>query len=210
MSAGRVDLSLPEPEISIARLQEADRDLGARFCRSCGCTDLHACEGSCWWVDEDLCSSCRDVDPGLDPGLELPEYPPPPFIDGHVDLDQLEGWHLERRRRAAELDAAMVEATARDAPAEMFAIATRMAQFESRHIHDVHLIGGWLAGRSAYVLGGARLHRSLDVVGYAAGIAAGLAASARRLDMLGLTGDAAHLRAISWPESAVDAGVGAS
>jgi hypothetical protein len=29
-----------------------------RACRSCGCTDLEACEGGCWWVESDLCSAC--------------------------------------------------------------------------------------------------------------------------------------------------------
>lgn len=29
-----------------------------RECRVCGCTDRHACEGGCWWVEEDLCSAC--------------------------------------------------------------------------------------------------------------------------------------------------------
>lgn len=27
-------------------------------CRVCGCTDDHACEGGCSWVEEDLCSAC--------------------------------------------------------------------------------------------------------------------------------------------------------
>lgn len=27
-------------------------------CRICGCTDDHACEGGCWWVEADLCSTC--------------------------------------------------------------------------------------------------------------------------------------------------------
>lgn len=27
-------------------------------CRVCGCTDDHACEGGCWWVEADLCSTC--------------------------------------------------------------------------------------------------------------------------------------------------------
>ena len=27
-------------------------------CRVCGCTDTRACEGGCWWVDVDLCSTC--------------------------------------------------------------------------------------------------------------------------------------------------------
>jgi hypothetical protein len=27
-------------------------------CRSCGCTDAAACEGSCTWIEPNLCSSC--------------------------------------------------------------------------------------------------------------------------------------------------------
>lgn len=29
-----------------------------RTCRICGCTDDHACNPPCWWVDDDACSSC--------------------------------------------------------------------------------------------------------------------------------------------------------
>lgn len=32
--------------------------LGTRQCRVCGCTDDCACPGGCWWVEDDLCSSC--------------------------------------------------------------------------------------------------------------------------------------------------------
>lgn len=35
-------------------------DLGdedPRACRICGCTEAHACEGGCWWVEMDLCSN---------------------------------------------------------------------------------------------------------------------------------------------------------
>lgn len=32
--------------------------LGIRTCRVCGCTDQSACEGSCCWLAEDLCSCC--------------------------------------------------------------------------------------------------------------------------------------------------------
>lgn len=28
-------------------------------CRLCGCDDLHACPGGCWWVGPDLCSACE-------------------------------------------------------------------------------------------------------------------------------------------------------
>ncbi len=30
----------------------------AGICRTCGCTDTHACAGGCWWVEADLCSAC--------------------------------------------------------------------------------------------------------------------------------------------------------
>lgn len=32
-----------------------------RRCRVCGCTDEWACEGGCYWVEEDLCSTCAPV-----------------------------------------------------------------------------------------------------------------------------------------------------
>jgi hypothetical protein len=32
------------------------------ICRRCGCTDNSACEGGCWWVEEDLCSACDTND----------------------------------------------------------------------------------------------------------------------------------------------------
>jgi hypothetical protein len=32
--------------------------LGIRSCRECGCTDDHACEGGCAWLEDDLCSQC--------------------------------------------------------------------------------------------------------------------------------------------------------
>lgn len=55
----------------------ADDETGARFaaidddvdrlalldvphCRVCRCTDEVACMTVCWWVEEDLCSSCAD------------------------------------------------------------------------------------------------------------------------------------------------------
>jgi len=30
-----------------------------RACRVCGCTDMRACEGGCYWVERDLCSRCE-------------------------------------------------------------------------------------------------------------------------------------------------------
>lgn len=29
-----------------------------RTCRGCGCTDDRACEGGCYWVSDEVCSSC--------------------------------------------------------------------------------------------------------------------------------------------------------
>ena len=29
-----------------------------RICRVCGCGTYNACQGGCWWVEYDLCSSC--------------------------------------------------------------------------------------------------------------------------------------------------------
>lgn len=31
-----------------------------RKCRVCGCTWLNGCANGCYWVDEDLCSNCRN------------------------------------------------------------------------------------------------------------------------------------------------------
>lgn len=32
--------------------------MSVRRCRHCGCTELRACAGGCWWVGQDECSSC--------------------------------------------------------------------------------------------------------------------------------------------------------
>ncbi|HHA2858090.1 hypothetical protein B9Y88_02810 [Stenotrophomonas maltophilia] len=39
-------------------------EAAVRACRVCGCTDFQACEGGCWWVAADLCSSCSDAPSG--------------------------------------------------------------------------------------------------------------------------------------------------
>ncbi|MEN6583031.1 MAG: hypothetical protein ABFD54_11325 [Armatimonadota bacterium] len=31
-------------------------------CRECGCTDDHACDGGCSWVEPNLCSACAEVE----------------------------------------------------------------------------------------------------------------------------------------------------
>lgn len=35
-------------------------DSEVRLCRECRCTDDVACMTGCWWVEDDLCSSCAD------------------------------------------------------------------------------------------------------------------------------------------------------
>lgn len=35
-----------------------DADGSGQRCRACGCTDEDGCPEGCWWVEEDLCSSC--------------------------------------------------------------------------------------------------------------------------------------------------------
>lgn len=31
---------------------------GNQKCRVCGCDFFHACPSGCWWIEDDLCSSC--------------------------------------------------------------------------------------------------------------------------------------------------------
>lgn len=31
-------------------------------CKHCGCTETQACEGGCWWVAPEVCSSCEALD----------------------------------------------------------------------------------------------------------------------------------------------------
>jgi PRTRC genetic system protein A len=38
-------------------------------CRVCGCSERHACEGGCFWVEEDLCSNCAEREGESDASL---------------------------------------------------------------------------------------------------------------------------------------------
>jgi protein gp37 len=58
---------------------------GARACRVCGCTENNACDEGCWWVEEDLCSSCI--------GKKTPEGDRP-----------VKYWMVGKRRAGRELD----------------------------------------------------------------------------------------------------------
>lgn len=63
------DGSLPDgwvekkfPERSFFVCKECNEGEHTPYCRVCGCTQNDACwdeeEGSCYWVEEDLCSAC--------------------------------------------------------------------------------------------------------------------------------------------------------
>ena len=39
-------------------LELIKESLKARICRVCGCTDDSACDGGCYWIEEDLCNQC--------------------------------------------------------------------------------------------------------------------------------------------------------
>lgn len=41
-------------------IEQMDPDFFNRKCRVCGCDWNHPCPGGCWWVEEDLCSSCAE------------------------------------------------------------------------------------------------------------------------------------------------------
>lgn len=47
-----------QKQFKLNRLKDNTKDTKVRICRKCGCTEYRACEGSCYWVEEDLCSSC--------------------------------------------------------------------------------------------------------------------------------------------------------
>ena len=52
--------------------------LSVRTCRYCGCTDDHACEGGCWWIAAEVCSSCagRHVDAIITAPAHVTSEPP--------------------------------------------------------------------------------------------------------------------------------------
>lgn len=46
-----------DSEMNLAHMT-ADKD--EQTCRVCGCTWDNACEGGCYWVEDDLCSKCAN------------------------------------------------------------------------------------------------------------------------------------------------------
>lgn len=50
--------------------------IDVRACRGCGCTQHSACDGGCWRVEPDLCSSCSCRAPSEDRQSEPAEVVP--------------------------------------------------------------------------------------------------------------------------------------
>lgn len=44
--------------IWLEKIGNSYEGITARRCRKCGCTHSHGCEGGCYWVEDDLCSTC--------------------------------------------------------------------------------------------------------------------------------------------------------
>lgn len=72
---GRAERVVPAGDIAFLLDREEWRSVTPRerpdlfeleVCRGCGCTDLAACPGGCWWVAAGLCSRCWPVYGGTD------------------------------------------------------------------------------------------------------------------------------------------------
>ena len=50
-------------DLKLERLAELTEDVKVRVCRKCGCKDYRACDGGCYWVEDDLCSKCVEITP---------------------------------------------------------------------------------------------------------------------------------------------------
>jgi PRTRC genetic system protein E len=48
-----------KPKVQEPKKEEQPKVIGQK-CRVCGCTNDHACEGGCHWVEKDLCSKCAE------------------------------------------------------------------------------------------------------------------------------------------------------
>ena len=70
---------LPLNEWAMVKGFDSEDEEEDQACRVCGCTWDNACEGGCYWVEDDLCSSCAKKMNALKPyyytfGTD-PEYP---------------------------------------------------------------------------------------------------------------------------------------
>lgn len=94
-----IDVDRPIP-YRLADLEEDfEEELEPRTCSGCGCTDAEGCFEGCWWVADDLCSSCASDPEALqvvvvplrgrqpiEPGHYLVRVQPEGWSRGHLDL----------------------------------------------------------------------------------------------------------------------------
>jgi len=92
-------------------------------CAACGCTDEHACEGGCSWVDVDhtICSACLD-----------------PFIMTETDFEFRELLELEQCTRL--LDVLAEELRERARVVEGLAVATDLRAIQLKMPEKADLI----------------------------------------------------------------------
>lgn len=51
---------LPLNEWAMIKAFDSEDEEGGQSCRVCGCTQDNACEGGCYWVEDDLCNRCAE------------------------------------------------------------------------------------------------------------------------------------------------------
>lgn len=65
VAAGDVAFLLEERWRTVTPAERPDL-FEVEVCRGCGCTELRACVGGCWWVGRGLCSRCWPTHGGSD------------------------------------------------------------------------------------------------------------------------------------------------
>lgn len=68
-----VGLTIEQTIVLYRELKSKFSLLKEKKCRVCGCTDISACPGGCYWVEDDLCSECVEVDEEIEIEIEIEE-----------------------------------------------------------------------------------------------------------------------------------------
>lgn len=116
---------------------KARQILQIQRCRVCGCTEMHACEGGCWWVEPDLCSTCDILALSiLQPWAWL-------IVNGHKDIEN-RCWRTNFRGRL------LIHAGKRWGREQREDLAQVRAQFPHLQIPDTFDLGG-IVGKATLV-----------------------------------------------------------
>lgn len=83
-------------------------------CRICGCDDMHACKGGCFWVEPNLCSQCQ---------MKLHSY----------QVSVLKGYYIGKNEITVALDALVI---ADELPTEDEAVAFIHGYVEAKNEYD--------------------------------------------------------------------------